>query len=199
MALELRIATVQRARKEANMKTKLELVSMSRLIAVVALLMMATCAVAQVETIDARARGTSTQMGKDREVLKAAFQKDGQEGLVKALSKMKSVGRLRLPSSVGGSIAYARVIPTPTGRKIRFVTDRRIAFAESAANTRSKGYDLTAGEIDINDQDRSKSTGVLYPAAQLKMNKAGELQFELFQNPWQLVNITDWKPKNKEQ
>ncbi len=161
----------------------------------------------QVETIDARARGTSTQMGKDfdvkvtidrystsedRAVLKAAFLKGGNDDLVKALSKMKGVGRLRLPSTVGYSLAYARSIPTPTGRKIRFVTDRPIAIVEQWGMTRSEQYSLTAGELDINDQDKDKSAGVLFPAAKLKVNKEGELEFELFQNPWKLANIIDW-------
>jgi hypothetical protein len=78
------------------------------------------------------------------------------------------------------------------------VTDRKIAFGEAARNTRSKEFNLTAGEIDINDHDKNKSVGVLYPAAQLTINSDGELQIELLQNPWQLVNIIDWKPKGKE-
>ena len=45
------------------------------------------------------------------------------------------------------------------------------------------------GEIDINDQDKNKSTGVLYPAAQLIINSDGELQIELRKNPWRLSNI----------
>lgn len=172
----------------------------------------ASYAFGQVETIDARARGTSTQMGKDfdvrvsidqfstpedRAALKAAFQKGGNDDLVKALSKTKSVGRLRLPSTTGYAIAYARSIPTPTGRKIRFVTDRPIAFGESLNMTRSQQYSLTCGEIDINDKDKDKSTGVLYPAAKLKVNKDGDLEFELFQNPWRLANIIDWTAKGK--
>ena len=64
--------------------------------------------------------------------------------------------------------------------------------------TRSKDYDLTAGEIEINDPDKSKSTGVLYPMVKVGLNKDGEVQFDLFQNPWQLVSIVDWKPKGKE-
>jgi hypothetical protein len=51
---------------------------------------------------------------------------------------------------------------------------------------------LTPGEIEINDKDKSKSTGVLYPAAQLVINKEGQLQIELRKNPWKLVNIIDW-------
>lgn len=177
------------------------------------ILAMTVSAIAQVETIDAHARGTSTQMGKQFNVkviinqfstdqqqaaLKDAFAKGGQDGLVSALSKMKGVGRLGLPSTVGYSISYARSIPTPTGRKIRFVTDRPISMGEQRNMTRSQSYGLTAGEIDINEKDKSKSTGVLYPAAQLTVNKDGELQFELLQNPWQLVNIMDWPGKAKD-
>jgi hypothetical protein len=51
---------------------------------------------------------------------------------------------------------------------------------------------LTAGEIEINDKDKSKSAGVLYPAAQLVINKEGQLQIELRKNTWKLVNIIDW-------
>jgi hypothetical protein len=58
--------------------------------------------------------------------------------------------------------------------------------------TQSQAFDLTAGEFDLNDKDTKKSTGVLYPASQLIINKKGELQFELRQNPWKLVNIIDW-------
>jgi hypothetical protein len=85
----------------------------------------------------------------------------------------------------------------PTGRKIRFVTNRRIAFAEAFRNTQSQAFDLTAGEIDINDQDTKKSAGKLYPAAQLIVNADGDLQWELRQNPWQLVNIIDWNNRGK--
>jgi len=176
------------------------------------LLATATLAFGQAEIIDARARGTSTQMGKDfdvkvtidkfsspedRAALVAAFKKGGNDEMVKALSKMKSVGRIRIPSTVGFSIAYSRSIPTPTGRKIRFVTDRPIAFAESRNMTRTEQYSLTCGEVEINDQDKDKSTGVLYPAAKLKINKDGDLEFELYQNPWKLTNIIDWT-KSKE-
>jgi hypothetical protein len=185
-----------------------------RMTQVVVLLMLVASAFAAdpVETIDARARGTSTQMGKDidikviinqystsedRQMLVDAFKKGGSDGLARALFKMKSVGRLSIPGTVGYTIAFARAIPTPTGRKVRFVTNRKLAFGEQARNTRSESYDLTAGEIDINDQDKSKSTGVLYPAAQLGVNQDGELQFNLYQNPWQLVNILDWTSKGK--
>ncbi len=195
------------------MHTERKFVRASHCIVLVAMLTVAALAVAQVETIDAIARGTSTQLGKtisikvivnqfstpeDKETLKQAFLKGGNDALVKALSKMKSAGRIQITGTVGYTLAYADSIPTPTGRRIHFVTDRRIAFKEAYRNTRSQAYNLTAGEIDINDQDDKKSVGVLYPAAQLIINTDGDLQLELLQNPWQLTNIIDWKPKGKE-
>jgi len=194
------------------MDPRLKALKTSRHVIVVLLLTMTSLAVAQVETIDARAKGTSTQMGRDidvkliinqystsqdRQMLVDAFKSGGSDALSQALFKMKSVGRIQIPGTVGNTIAFARVIPTPTGRKVRFVTNRRIAFKEDQRNTRSKSYELTAGEIEINDQDQNKSAGVLYPAAQLVINKEGELEFQLYQNPWKLQNIIDWTPKNK--
>jgi hypothetical protein len=120
-------------------------------------------------------------------------------GLNKALSKMKPVGRISLPGTVGYDIAFATKIDTPTGRKVRFVTNRRIAFREAYGNTRSMQYNLSAGEIDIDNQDKSKSAGVLLPAAQLIINQDGELQMELYRNPWRLTNIIDWNKGNQKE
>jgi hypothetical protein len=160
------------------------------------------------ETIDATAYGTSTQLGRnigitliiydwstpeDRQILVDAFQKGQNQGLVNALQKMKAVGRINIPSTLGYDVSFIRLIPTPTGRKIRFVTNRKIAFAEAYADSQSQSFDLTAGEFDLNDQDKSKSTGVLYPACQFTINKDGELQIELNQNAWRLSNFIDWK------
>ena len=160
------------------------------------------------ETIDATAYGTSTQLGRnvgvtliiyewstpeDRQVLVDAFQKGQNQGLVNALGKMKAVGRIQIPGTLGYDVSFIRLIPQPTGRKIRFVTNRKITFGEAYTDAQSQSFDLTAGEIDINDQDKSKSGGVLYPAAQFTINKDGELQIELNQNAWRLANIIDWK------
>jgi hypothetical protein len=160
------------------------------------------------ETIDATAYGTSTQLGRnigvtliiyewstpeDRQVLVEAFQKGQNQGLVNALSKMKAVGRIQIPGTLGYDVSFIRLIPQPNGRKIRFVTNRKITFGEAYTDSQSQSFDLTAGELDLNDQDKSKSAGVLYPACQFTINKDGELQIELNQNAWRLANIIDWK------
>lgn len=158
-------------------------------------------------TIDATAMGTSTQMGRDvnikviinqfsteadRQVLVDAFKSGQSQGLVKALTNMKSVGRIAISGTVGTDLSYIALIRTPTGRRIRFATNRPIRFGEAYNAGPSTAYDLTAGEFNLNDSDKDKSVGVLYPAAQLIINKKGQLQFELRKNPWKLVNIIDW-------
>ena len=165
------------------------------------------------ETISAQAYGTSTQLGKnftvrltvyeysapeDRQILVESFQKGQNDGLANALERMKAVGHITIPGTLGFDVSYIHEVKTPTGRSIRFVTNRRIAFGESYWNTQSKSFNLTAGEIRINDQDKNKSDGVLYPATQLTINKDGEPQWDLRMNPWKLNNIIVWPSGNKE-
>jgi hypothetical protein len=160
------------------------------------------------ETIEASAMGTSTQLGQvvgisveiydfstpeDRQVLVEAFEKGQNNGLVNALSKMRAVGHCSITGTLGYDVSFIRMIPTPTGRKIRWITNRLLRYGEVYADTQSQSFNLTAGEFDINDTDKSKSTGVLYPACQLALDKEGQIQFQLNQNPWKLVDIIDWK------
>jgi hypothetical protein len=160
------------------------------------------------ETIDATAFGTGSQLGQnigvtlviyeystpeDKEVLLQAFQKGSNKGLVNALQKMKAVGRMSVTGTLGSDVSFIKIIPTPTGRKIRFITNRQIRFGEAWSDSSSQSFDLSGGELDINDQDKKKSTGVLYPAAQLTINQDGELNIDLNQNAWKLVDLIDWK------
>jgi hypothetical protein len=160
------------------------------------------------ETIEATAMGTGTQLGQnvevrliisdystmeERQVLVQAFTQGQNEGLVNALKKMRSVGRISLTGTVGYDVSFIRMIPTPTGRKIRFITNRQIRFGEAWTDSQSMSFDLSGGEIDLNDSDKSKSTGVLFPRAQLVIDKQGQLQIDLAQNAWKLVDVLDWK------
>ncbi len=160
------------------------------------------------ETIDAQAFGTGTQLGQnigvtlniyefstpaDRTTLVQAYDKGQNQGLVTALSKMRAVGHIEITGTLGFDCAYIAMTPTPTGRKIVFVTNRQIRFGEAWTDSQSMSFDLTAGILDLNDQDKSKSTGQLYPAAQLVLNKEGKLQWDLTQNPWRLSDVIDWR------
>jgi hypothetical protein len=154
--------------------------------------------------IQAQAMGTSTQLGRNANItliinelstdaeragLIEAFQQKGNQGLVNALDKMKSKGRMSITGTLGYDIAYAKQFPQPDGTTVlRIVTDRPLRFGEVWADTRSSDYELAGVEIIIG-KDKKKATGTLYPAARLKMNKQGQLELELYQNPWKLVNI----------
>jgi hypothetical protein len=160
------------------------------------------------ETIEAQAMGTGTQLGQnigvtlniyefstpaDKQVLVQAYEKGQNQGLANALQRMKAVGHVEITGTLGYDCSYIKMVPTPTGRKIVFVTNRQIRFGEAYFDTQSQSFNLTAGIIEINDQDKSKSTGVVYPAAQLILDKDGQLQWDLTQNPWKLVDVIDWK------
>ncbi len=160
------------------------------------------------ETIEATAMGTGTQLGQsigvtlninefstpaDKQVLVQAFQKAQNQGLVNALTKMRSVGHIEITGTLGFDCSFIKMTQTPTGRNIRFITNRQITFGEAFTDSQSTAFNLTAGEFDLNDSDKSKSTGKLYPAAQLAIDKQGQLQFELTQNAWNLVDVLDWK------
>jgi hypothetical protein len=159
------------------------------------------------ETIEASAMGTGTQMGAvigvtlniyeystpaDRTLLVQAFDKGKNQGLVNALQKMKAVGHVEITGTLGYDCSFIRMIPTPTGRKISFITNRPLRFAEVYWQTNSEQFNLTGGEFDLNDTDKSKSTGILYPAAELTIDKEKQVQIDLNQNSWKLIDVLDW-------
>ncbi len=158
--------------------------------------------------ISATSMGTGTQTGRlinidlliteystadDQKALLEAFAENGSQGLVNAVEKMSSKGRIRITGTLGFDVNYVREFKMADGsRKIRFVTDRPIAFAESWGATRSMDYSLSMGEIVIS-KAKGKSTGTLIPAAKLVLNKNNGLEIEAYQNPWDLRSIKVWK------
>jgi hypothetical protein len=158
------------------------------------------------ETFEATARGTEAQAGKevpitlivykysdssDKQTLTEAFQRDKDQGLYDALSKMKAVGHIAVTGGLGYDVSYIEMTQTSTGRTIRFVTNRLLRIGEEYRDSRSTAYNLTAGELNLNDSDKNKSAGVLYPEAQFAMDAEGQLKINLIGFPWQLVDIID--------
>lgn len=155
-------------------------------------------------TIQATARGTSTQLGKiidvniyiegystpaDRKALIDAFKSGGQDGLVGALQDMKPKGRVRFSSGgVGNDVKYIIELPSEKGRKLRLITDRWLAFAELYNSTRSTQYSV--GAIELNLTPDGKGSGTVLPACKLTVNKKkNQVEIETFQNPWELTNL----------
>jgi len=154
--------------------------------------------------IQAQAMGTAQQLGRnagvnliieeqtspeERAGMLEAFQSNGNEGLVNALSKMHSKGRMAVIGTLGYDIKYVWQFKQPNGNiLLRVVTDRPLLFGEVWASTRSRDYELAGLEIMINKNGKNH-TGTLYPACRLKLNKKGVVELQLYQNPWKLVNI----------
>jgi len=156
------------------------------------------------EVIQARAMGTSTQLGhvvtvtihiyeystqEDQQALVEAFKEGKSEGLFNALTKMPSVGRIAITGTLGYDVKYAREIPGPNGRKIRLITDRAVRFGETWRDTRSSDYNLTLVELDVNNE-KKETTGTLIPAAMFTVDQEKQVAtIEAYKNPWKLVDI----------
>jgi hypothetical protein len=155
-------------------------------------------------TIQATAKGTSTQLGKmvdiniyiekfstpdDRKALIAAFKRSGQDGLVDVLEDMKPKGRVRFSSGgVGNDIKYIIELPSEKGRRLRLVTDRNLAFGELYNSTRSSDYNVGAIELVLTPD--GKGSGTVLPACRLTVDKKKkQIEIETFQNPWDLTNF----------
>ena len=85
----------------------------------------------------------------ERETLTAAFNAKGQDGLLSALQKVKPrVGYYRTPNSIGIDIRFAKEIPGEDGgKRIIFLTDRRIGFTEARNRPRTIDYPFTMVEM----------------------------------------------------
>jgi hypothetical protein len=178
-------------------------------LAIVVLLLSASGSYAKdQEVIQAQAFGTATTAGTtfgltiyiedystpaDQKALIDAFKAGGHDEMVKVLSKMKSKGRVRLSSGgVGYQIAYIRNIPTANGRTIRLLTDRPINWGEATYGVRSKEYDHTIIELQLN-KDKSKSTGSMIPGARITVDKKKQqIEVESYHAmPWRLAGIME--------
>ena len=153
-------------------------------------------------TIQANARGTSTQLGKllpvkimieqvstpdEQKALIDAFKRSGHEGMLDALTRMTPKGRVAVEGTVGNDVNYIRELPSKEGRRFRLVTDRNIAFGERYQGTRSSEYSIGAVELTITPD--GKGSGTLLPACKLKVNKQQQIEIESYQNPWQLSDF----------
>ena len=155
--------------------------------------------------IQAQAMGQATQLGRtfsvnliieefstteDQKALIEAFNQKSNEGLVNALSKMKSKGRMSITGTLGYDVNYIKKFDMPDGStKIRLVTNRPITFGEAWSDSRSMDYSLSGAEIILGAD--KKNSGILAPACKLKIDKENQLQLELLQNEWKLVDVRE--------
>jgi hypothetical protein len=127
----------------------------------------------------------------DLQVLSQAFQEGQDRGLAAALSRTRAVGQCSISGAVSYDVAFIQTVPTRTGRRIIFITSRPHLLDESDPPATSQTFDLAVGQFDLNDADPAKSTGFLFPASKLVIDKQGEFHYDLAGSSWALENVLD--------
>lgn len=117
----------------------------------------------------------------DAQALQAALLDGGPDTLLKALEKMKPIGRIEKVGTIGFyDFKFIRSVATPTGRRIIAVTDRPIGFLEEYFGTRSTDYKFGILQLDIKDDKKGKEKGVgsLIYAARIKVLDGDKFEIE---------------------
>ena len=129
----------------------------------------------------------------DTQILTRAFNQDNDHGLLNTLSKMKVVGHFSVTGTIGYDVSYIHESATPTGCKITFVVNRPIQFRDARFDMRSQAYNLVVGELNLNDSNKSESTGLLHPESKLVVNRQGQLEHNAAALPVKLRDVLDWR------
>jgi len=130
--------------------------------------------------------------------LSQAFQQGQDRALVTALSRTRAVGQCSITGALSYDIAFIQMLVTPTGRSITFITNRPLQLGEANSDASSQSFDLAVGQFVLNDSDPSKSTGFLFPASKLVVDKQGEFHYDLAGIPWSLLNVVDSRAASSE-
>ena len=105
----------------------------------------------------------------ERDRLVTMFKEKGSKALLDALQKMKPVGTISTPGSVGYDLRYARQLTGEDGgRRIVLATDRPIGFWEASNQPRSSDYPFLLMELHLNKSGEGE--GKLSLATKLTLN-----------------------------
>lgn len=124
----------------------------------------------------------------DRSALWDGFNRAGQAGLAKALVALPARGHLSFAGVANYEVAYAGVVSTDKGRKLRLVARRPLAFGETR-RYQSVDYLLAALELDLAADGRPTGGGFL-PGCELSIQQNKELEILTYQSGWDLQGIT---------
>ena len=119
-------------------------------------------------TVDINIERWSTE--EEQQKLTTTVLEKGPEKLLDVLQDLKRVGYIRLPTSLGYDLHFARQVPLDEGgRRIIIATDRRIGFAEARNQPRSIDYPFTLIEIRLKPDGTGE--GKMAIATKISMNK----------------------------
>jgi hypothetical protein len=88
----------------------------------------------------------------ERNTLAQTLREKGPDALLRALQKVRPVGRIKTPDSLGYDLRYAHQEPVEEGgRRIVIATDRPIGFWEARNRPRSIDYPFTVIEMHLDN------------------------------------------------
>jgi hypothetical protein len=126
----------------------------------------------------------------EREKLITTFVEKGPQKLLDTLQDLKKVGYIRLPTTLGYDLHFARQTALPEGgRKIVIATDRPIGFAEARNQPRTIDYPFTLIEIRLKPDGTGE--GKMSVATKISMDKKTKtVELENYSSePVRLTNI----------
>jgi hypothetical protein len=86
----------------------------------------------------------------ERDALFTTLREKGADALLQELSRTRSVGSLRTPTSIGYDIRLSMQEPGKDGgRRVLLVTDRPVGFGEATSRPRSMDYPFTVIDMQI--------------------------------------------------
>lgn len=148
-------------------------------------------------TFDIQVDRFSTQ--EERLALIAAYEKGGQDELLKALQAIpKRVGFIKFAQSIGYDLQYAWLTPLPEGGKFLFLaTDRPVSAFEQMKAGRRMDYPFTIIQIKL--PDGKKGEGKVSAQVQIRTAKDGKnIELENYGTlPTLLNSITEVSPSKK--
>ena len=125
----------------------------------------------------------------ERRRLVSVFQESGDEALLENLRKLKPLGRISTPDSIGYDLRYAHQMPLASGgRRIIIATDRPMTYWESTNRPRSFDYPYTFIEMRVGAD--GKGQGKMTVATKVNMLGADTIELENYDlTPVQLSEI----------
>lgn len=119
--------------------------------------------------------------------LAEAYSSDRQDGLLKAMRKMKK-GMVQIQGNLGYRIRAARRIMSEDGPSLLVAFERPISWLE--ARSASSSLDYPFAVIEIKFDDKGKGEGTLHAAAKIKIKEDNEVKVEGYEfNPARLLNV----------
>jgi hypothetical protein len=131
----------------------------------------------------------------ERERLVAALREKGPNELLKQLQKVKPVGRIKTPDSLGYDLRYAyQQVDADGGRTIVIATDRPIGFWEASNRPRSIDYPFTVIQMQLDREGTGK--GTMSYATRIVAHENNVIELEDFATQPIMLNNIKSEPKN---